>query len=98
MSPALSKSPRAERDQDSDCEHFGIALCLFGGLVEERADPSILFVNEVTSRDVQSAPPHMKIRENSCQPYIKSSCTLCSPEGSDLYSTTPSTSTMREEC
>lgn len=34
----------------------------------------------------------------ACTAYTKSSVTLCSPEGSDLYSTTPSTSTMRDPC
>lgn len=31
---------------------------------------------------------------NEIQAYTKSSVTLCSPDGSDLYSTTPSTSTI----
>jgi hypothetical protein len=35
VSPALPESSRAQRDEDTDCEHLRIALRLGGGLVKE---------------------------------------------------------------
>jgi hypothetical protein len=90
VSPTLAQSPCAEGDEHPDREHLCIAFGLRGGIVEERADTGILFVDEVPGARQQE-------RTNNCrdlETYTRSSVTLCSPEGSDLYSTTPSTSTI----
>lgn len=47
MSPAFPESPSAQRNEDANGEHRRIALCRLGGLVEERADAGILFVDEI---------------------------------------------------
>ena len=50
MAPALSKPARTQRDEDPDREHLRIALGFRSGVIEERADTGILFVNEVARR------------------------------------------------
>lgn len=93
VSPAFPKSSGAEGHQNSDRKHLRIAFGLCGGMIEERADTGILFMHEVPkgARQQRSDP---KLLETLKKTYTRSSDTLCSPEGSDLYSTTPSTSTI----
>lgn len=47
VSPALPKSSGAEGHQNSDRKHIRIAFGLRGGMIEERADTGILFMDEV---------------------------------------------------
>lgn len=47
MSPAFSESSRAEGDEDANREHRCIALRGGSGLVEKRANPGILLVDEI---------------------------------------------------
>lgn len=61
MSPAFPESSRAEGDEDTNREHRCIALCGSSGLVEERANPGILLVDEIPKKEqVQSANSNCK--------------------------------------
>ena len=62
MSPALPKSSGAERHQNSDRKHLRIALGLCGGVIEERADTGILFMNEV-SEEAGQQRSNLKVLE-----------------------------------
>lgn len=66
MSPTLPKSSGAERHQNSDRKHLRIALGLRGGVIEERADTGILFMNEVSegARQQRSNPKLSKTFKN----------------------------------
>lgn len=52
MSPAFPKSSGAEGHQNSDRKHLRIAFSLGGGMIEERADTGILFMDEVPKERV----------------------------------------------
>lgn len=83
MSPALSQSPIAQWDQYPNCQHQGIALCLPSLSTYEGTDTGVLiFVNEVPARLVR-----LFHYSQGCAAYTVSSSMLCSPDGSDLYST-----------
>ena len=89
MFPAFPKPTVAQGYQRSYSQHERISVRLLGGLVEEGTDAGIVIVvDEVTS-----------IRSARCgsdgieRVYMRSSWTLCRPEGSDLYSTLSLSST-----
>lgn len=86
MSPALPKSPRAERNQHSNREHLCIALRLGGGLVEEGADTGILFVDKVPRAGFMSAkfqtsarPLHSPLTPGLLLRYVTPRATTCIP-------------------
>jgi hypothetical protein len=64
VSPALSKPSGAEGHQNSDREHLRVAFGLRGGMVEERADASILFMDEVPRRSASARSDPRPLKTN----------------------------------
>jgi hypothetical protein len=92
VKPALSHPPIVKGYQDANREHGGISFRFWSRLVQEGTYAGILIMNEVSICEISSCWVD-GIRSAA---HTKSSLILCRPEGSDLYSTTPSMSTVTE--
>jgi len=88
MLPTLAHSSMAQRHQCTHGQHKRFPIRLFIVLVDEGADARIFIVVHEVSWDCQ-----IVIGLAPWTSYTRSSCTLCRPEGSDLYSTLSLSST-----
>jgi hypothetical protein len=91
MSPTLPEPPIGQGYQDADGQHLRISLRLVGRHIDECADACIFVMDKVSDVSYQCRLP-LKWSWNS---HTKSCLTLWRPEGRDLKSTTPSSSTIK---
>jgi len=92
MFPALAQSSSAQWYQHTNSKHKGIAVCFLSWLVDEGADACVVAVVDEVSF-VLSTLPLVGLEES----YMRSSCTLCNPDGRLLYSTLSFSSTSSHQ-